>query len=421
MSLIELARSGKNNNLIKQIAKKENVSIDYIKTNIAKGLIVIPLNKNNLNKRIACGIGKGLSTKINVNIGGSPDVSDICMERKKLQSAINYKSDAVMDLSIGLKSTAIRDMVIEESTIPVGTVPIYEAISYVKGDCNKLTVDDMFDVIYKQAKQGVDFVTVHCGVTSNIVKNLKKKPRLAGIVSRGGAILAEWMLNNKKENPYYEYYDRLLDIAKEFDITLSLGDGLRPGCIHDATDNAQISELKVLGQLAKRAWKAGVQVMIEGPGHIPIHEIKKNMELQKKYCYGAPFYVLGPLVTDIAPGYDHITGAIGGAIAGQYGADFLCYLTPSEHLHLPDEKDVIDGIIASKIAAHAADIAKGIKGAKEWDYKMSSARKKLDWNLQETYAINPIEFNRRLKDKDMKKEHACTMCGDFCSMKRKID
>jgi phosphomethylpyrimidine synthase len=421
MSLIELAKSKKNNNLIKQIAKKENVSIEYIKKNVAKGLIAIPLNKNNYSKRIPFAIGKGLSTKINVNIGGSPDLSDICMEKRKLQAAIDFKSDAVMDLSIGLKSAPIRDMVIEESVIPVGTVPIYEAISYVKGDSDKLTVDDMFDVIYKQAKQGVDFVTVHCGVVSDIVKKLKTKPRLTGIVSRGGAILAEWIVKNKKENPYYEHYDRLLDIAKEFDITLSLGDGFRPGCIHDATDSAQISELKILGELAKRAWKAGVQVMIEGPGHVPLHEIRKNMDQQKKYCYGAPFYVLGPLVTDIAPGYDHITGAIGGAIAAQYGADFLCYLTPSEHLHLPDEKDVIDGIIASKIAAHAGDIAKGIKGAKDWDYKMSNARKKLDWNLQELYSINPIEFNRRLKDKNMKKEHACTMCGDFCSMKRKIN
>ncbi|MFC1546596.1 phosphomethylpyrimidine synthase ThiC [bacterium] len=421
MTLIETARKGRTNNLMKHISKKENVPVEYVRENIAKGLIVIPLNSNNYNSRDIIGIGKGLSTKINVNIGGSPDISDISLERKKLKAAIDYKAHAVMDLSVGGKSDKIRNMVLKNSTIPVGTVPIYEAVSRKKGKCENITIDDMFDVVNDQAKAGVDFVTIHCGVTRNIVKKLQKKSRVVGIVSRGGAIMAEWIIKSNRENPYYEYFDRLLDIARKFDITLSLGDGLRPGCIHDATDWAQIAELKVLGELTKRAWDRGVQVMVEGPGHIPLHEIRKNIKLQKKYCNGAPFYVLGPLVTDISPGYDHISGAIGGAIAAEAGADFLCYLTPAEHLCLPDEKDVIHGIIASKIAAHAADIAKGIPNALQRDLKMSCARKNLDWESQKYYALDPREVERRLKDKKTKKDHACTMCGDFCSMKRMND
>lgn len=420
MTLIELARKGKTNNIMREVAKKEHVSLEHVRANIAKGLIVVPLNKQNKSKRKVVGIGKGLATKINVNIGGSPECFDLAMERRKLKASIEYNADAVMDLSVGGKADKIRNMVLAESTIPVGTVPIYQSMSNVKGDTAKLTADDIFDVILEQAKNGVDFVTVHCGVTKQIVEKLKNKPRLAGIVSRGGAILGEWISIHKKENPLFKDYDRLLDIAKKYDVTLSLGDGLRPGCLDDATDWAQISELKTLGELTKRAWQKGVQVMVEGPGHIPLHEVRKNILMQKKYCHGAPFYVLGPLVTDIAAGYDHIAGAIGGAIAAEAGADFLCYLTPAEHLHLPDEKDVIDGIIASKIAAHAGDIAKGVPHAREIDTKMSKARKALNWKEQEKYALNPVEVRRRLKDKKMQNEHACTMCGEFCSMKRKI-
>lgn len=416
---MELARQGKSNKLMEQVAKDENIELEQIVKGIADGRIVIPLNNKNIGKRKVLGIGDGLATKVNVNIGASPKLSGLDLERKKLQLAIKHKADAIMDLSVGNKADEVRDMVLKESTIPVGTVPVYQALDKVKGrGVENMTVEHFFEAIEEQLEKGVDFITVHCGVTEEIVKNLLKKPRVAGIVSRGGAIMAEWILKNKKENPLFENYDRLLELAKKYDATLSLGDGLRPGCIADATDLAQIRELKLLGELTLRAWEKGVQVMIEGPGHVPINQIQENMKLQKEYCYGAPFYVLGPLVTDIAPGYDHITAAIGGALAAIYGANFLCYVTPAEHLHLPDEKDTVDGLIASRIAAHAADVAKGRKDAIDWDLKMSKARKSLNWTEQKKLAINPDEAERRLADKNMGKDGVCTMCGDFCSMKR---
>lgn len=419
MTIMELARAGKSNELMEQVAKDENMELPQIIEGIANGSIVIPLNNKNIGKRKVIGIGDGLSTKVNVNIGASPKLSGLDLERKKLQLSIKHKADAIMDLSVGSKADEVRAMVLRESTIPVGTVPVYQALDKVKGrGVENMTVEHFFEAIEEQLDKGVDFITVHCGVTEEIVKTLLEKPRIAGIVSRGGAIMAEWMLKNKQENPLLVHYDRLLDLAKKYDATLSLGDGLRPGCIADATDWAQIRELKLLGDLTLRAWDKGVQVMIEGPGHVPINQIQENMQLQKKHCHGAPFYVLGPLVTDVAPGYDHITSAIGGALAGIYGANFLCFVTPAEHLHLPDEKDTVDGLIAARIAAHSADVAKGRKDAINWDLQMSKARKSLNWTEQKALAINPDEVERRLSDKDMGKDGVCTMCGEFCSMKR---
>lgn len=418
MTLIERARKGNVPSEARHIARDEHVSAEYVRAGIAQGIIVAPLNNRNKGKRRIVGIGQGLCTKVNVNLGGSPYKMDCALEKKKLALAIKHKADAVMDLSVGKNAAPIRRMVCATSSIPVGTVPIYDVMSK-NTDVETITVDDMFDVIYAQALEGVDFMTLHCGVTKRIVEKLSesKYRRVTGIVSRGGAIMAEWILRTKKENPLFEHFDRLLDIAHTFDITLSLGDGLRPGCLDDATDWAQLRELKLLGELTKRAWAKGVQVMVEGPGHIPLHEVQKNIALQKKYCHGAPFYVLGPLVTDIAPGYDHITSAIGGALAAWAGANFLCYVTPAEHLHLPDENDVVDGLIAARIAGHAADIAHGIPRAKDWDSRMAHARKKLDWDTQCALSINPTVFKKRFHASG-KKQGECTMCGEFCSMKR---
>jgi len=416
MTLIGSIRQGKTPSIIEEVAKIEHVSVDYLKKHIAQGSIIIPLATKNYARRKALAIGKGVRTKVNVNIGSSPNVLNLEQERQKLQLSIEHQADTIMDLSIGKNAYSIRQMIFNESTICVGTVPIYDAIS--SNNVRDMHPDDIFDVIEAHAKAGVDFITVHCGVTKSIIKKLQKNPRVTGIVSRGGAIMAEWIIKNGKENPLFTEYDRLLDIAYRYDITLSLGDGLRPGCIDDATDWAQIKELKLLGELTKRAWEKGVQVMVEGPGHIPLNEIQKNIRLQKKYCNNAPFYVLGPLVTDIAPGYDHITAAIGGAVAALAGADFLCYVTPAEHLHLPDEQDLVDGLIASRIAAHAADIAKGIPSAKDWDSQMAKSRKKLDWDAQCKFSINPKVFKKRLLDIGQKKMGECTMCGEFCSMKR---
>jgi phosphomethylpyrimidine synthase len=422
MTLMQLAKNGKSNEVIKKVAKDENIDIKTLVKNIASGKVVIPVNKKNIKKRKIFGIGKGLKTKVNVNIGASPKLSGLALERKKLKLAIKHKADAIMDLSVGNKSKLVRDMVIKESTIPVGTVPIYQALDRVKGKgVENIRIDDFFEVVEEQLDQGVDFVTIHCGVTEQIVKKLIKKPRISGIVSRGGAIMAEWILKNKSENPFFVHYDRLLKLLKKYDACISLGDGLRPGCIADATDWSQIKELKILGDLTLKAWEQDVQVMIEGPGHIPINEIEKNMKLQKKYCHNAPFYVLGPLVTDVAPGYDHITAAIGGAFAGIHGANFLCFVTPAEHLHLPDENDLVEGLIASRIAAHSVDIAKNIKSAKNWAFDMSKARKKFDWDTQEKLSINPSEVKKRLLDKKVEKDGVCTMCGEFCSMKRMSD
>jgi phosphomethylpyrimidine synthase len=367
-------------------------------------------------------IGKGLKTKVNANVGTSKDHMNVEEELEKVRAAIAAGADTIMDLSTGPAISETRKAVMKVCTVPLGTVPIYQAAVEMpekkKRSMVEMTADDLFEVIERHGEEGVDFITVHCGVTGDSVGKIKREGRLLGVVSRGGAILVEWMEYNKKENPLYEHYDRLLEIAKAYDMTLSLGDGLRPGCLADATDRGQIQELILLGELTERAWAKGVQVMIEGPGHVPLDQIEANVLLQKRLCHGAPFYVLGPLVTDIAPGYDHITGAIGGAIAARAGADFLCYVTPSEHLRLPTVDDVREGVIASKIAGHAADIARGLKGAMDPDCRMAKARKALDWKAQIDLSIDP-ERARKLRESRMPKESdVCTMCGELCAVKK---
>jgi len=401
-------------------AKAEGVSPDYIREGVAQGTIVLCKNKkSNLTK--PCAIGKGLKTKVNVNIGTSKDRVNIEEELKKLEIAIKYGADAVMDLSTGGDLDEIRKIIRENCPVPLGTVPIYqaalEAVEIHKKSMVQMTVSEIFKVIEKQAEQGVDFMTVHCGITREGLERLKNKERVLGVVSRGGSFIIEWMVYNNKENPLYEYFDELLEIARAYDVTLSLGDGLRPGCLADATDAPQIHELIILGELTLRAWDKGVQVMIEGPGHVPINQIEANVLLQKRLCHGAPFYVLGPLPTDIAPGYDHLVSAIGGAIAGAAGADFLCYVTPAEHLRLPTLEDVKEGLIAGKIAAHIADLAKGVKGAWEWDLEMAKARAELDWERQIELSIDPEKARRYRMEGGISRSKACTMCGEYCAIK----
>jgi phosphomethylpyrimidine synthase len=418
MTQLELAKAGKISPQMETVARIEGVEPGVIRRGIADGVIVIPANPNH-HSLVPCGIGRGLRTKINANIGTSSDYGDIRSEMIKLLAVIKYQADAVMDLSTGGDIGAVRRSIIEASSIPVGTVPVYQAgIGAISkyGAIVEMTGDDLFSVIEEQAREGVDFITVHCGVTRSAIARLQQQGRVADIVSRGGAFLTGWILHNDKENPLYEFYDRLLEIAREYDVTLSLGDGMRPGCTADATDRAQVEELLTLGELAERANRAGVQVMVEGPGHVPLDQIETNIKLEKSICKGAPFYVLGPLVTDIGAGYDHITGAIGGAIAAAAGADFLCYVTPAEHLGLPDIEDVRNGIIASRIAAHAADIVKGVKGAAERDLKMSRARKRLDWEAQADLTLDP-EHAREVHRHVSSSGEACSMCGDFCAMK----
>lgn len=415
---MKLARAGKTTGEMKIVARDESVDAEYIRKSIARGHIIITSNSPGRKKTKLLGIGKGLRTKINANIGTSPDRTSIKQELRKLEIAQRSGADTVMDLSIGGNLKEIRRTILKESSVPIGTVPIYEAAvaaTKKKGSIVHLTADEIFDSIESQASDGVAFVTVHCGITRKGLSLVKKAKRLTGIVSRGGAFLACWMLHNKKENPLYEQFDRLLEIAKKYDLILSLGDGFRPGSIADASDNPQIHELITLGELAGRAWKQNVQVMIEGPGHIPINQVEANVKIEKEICKGAPFYVLGPLVTDIAPGYDHITSAIGGAIAGAAGADFLCYVTPSEHMALPSPEDVKQGVVASKIAAHAADIAKNVKNAKQWDFKFSLARKNLDWKKQTELSVDPDKIKRYRTGK--LKTKTCTMCGKYCAFK----
>lgn len=404
------------------VAKHESVSAGFVRNAVAKGTVVIL--KNNLRSNVSrfriTGIGKNLKIKVNANIGTSPMNCSMSYESKKLLTSIKYGTDTVMDLSTGGNISKIRKMVIKTSTVPVGTVPIYGLICELSRRKKRFvdtTVKEMFYEIEKQLSDGIDFITVHCGFTLKALKILKKKKRLVGIVSRGGSFLAEWMFHNKKENPFYENFAELLKITKKYDAVISLGDGLRPGCIADNTDAAQIEELKTLGELQKYALKRDVQTMIEGPGHIPLNQIEKNIKLEKKYCHNAPFYVLGPLTTDIAPGYDHITSAIGGALAGYYGADFLCYVTPAEHLSLPNLEDVKNGVIASRIAAHSAEIARGSKSSEKVDYELSRARKNFNWKKQKALSIDPYEFEKRLSAKS---NDVCSMCGEFCAMKRKI-
>jgi len=417
MTQLELARDGTISPQMSSVAQCEGVEAEFIRQGVAQGMIVIPTNTNHTNL-IPCGIGQGLKTKVNANIGTSSDFGNIDTELRKLRVAIDCGADTVMDLSTGGDISAIRQAIIASSSLPIGTVPIYQAgIEAINnhGAIVKMTIDDLFAVIEEHARDGVDFITVHCGVTRSAIAQLKQQGRVADVVSRGGAFLIGWMLLNERENPLYEYYDHLLEIARDFDVTLSLGDGMRPGSLADATDRAQVEELLTLGELVQRARQAGVQVMVEGPGHLPLNQIETNVHLQKAICKGAPFYVLGPLVTDVGAGYDHITGAIGGAIAAAAGTDFLCYVTPSEHLSLPDPEDVRQGVIASLIAAHAGDIVKGVKGASEWDMKMSVARKKLDWEEQARLSLDP-ERSRQVHSKHASAGEACSMCGEFCAM-----
>jgi phosphomethylpyrimidine synthase len=416
------AREKKITQEMKRIAKDEGIDVNALRENVAAGKAAILANNRHKNFTPK-GVGKGLSVKVNANIGTSPERVDIKDELKKLKMASDAGADAVMDLSTGGNLDEIRKIIMAETRIPIGTVPIYQAAVEtvkMKKPVTKLDPDHLFEVIEKQGIDGVDFITVHCGVTQNSLARLKKQGRITDIVSRGGAFLAEWMIVNKKENPLYEQFDRLIKIAKKYDMTLSLGDGLRPGCIADATDRGQIEELVILGELCAEAIEKGVQVMIEGPGHVPINQIETNMVLQKRLCNEAPFYVLGPIVTDIAPGYDHITSAIGGALAGYYGADFLCYVTPSEHLGLPSPQDVWDGVMVTKIAAHAADLARGNEKAFARDKAMATYRKALDWNGQIKCAIDPDKIKRYRKERNLK-DDVCSMCGEFCSMKRMKD
>jgi len=417
MTQLELARKGIVSPQMEHVAEKEGLETDVIMQGLADGEIIIPANANHTNL-IPCGIGKGLRTKVNANIGTSSDFCDLNTELRKLQTAIGFGADTVMDLSTGGDISAIRRAIISASTMPVGTVPIYQAgIEAIenRGAIVNMSVDDIFTVIREHAKDGVDFMTVHCGVTQASVARLKKQGRITDVVSRGGAFLIGWMLHNDAENPLYQFYDRLLDLALEYDFALSLGDGLRPGCLADATDRAQIEELIILGELVEHSREIGIQAMVEGPGHLPLDQIATNVQLEKSLCRGAPFYVLGPLVTDIGAGYDHITAAIGGAIAAAAGADFLCYVTPTEHLSLPNVEDVKEGVIASRIAAHAADIVKGIKGAKEWNEQMSRARRALDWETQAKLSLDP-ELSQQIHSKIPAEGATCSMCGKYCAM-----
>lgn len=419
MTLLEKAREGIISEEMKICAAEEGVDGEFVRQGMVDGNIVICRNVNHREiKPLA--IGLGLRTKVNANIGTSIDNNDLASELEKLKIATNAGADAVMDLSTGGDLSQIRKAVMEQATVAIGTVPLYQAavkILAAKKAISEMTSDDMFAVIEENGRDGVDFITVHCGVNRASVAAVEEQGRVLGIVSRGGSMTANWMRCNNRENPLYEEYDRLLEIAHRYDMVLSLGDGLRPGAIEDATDRGQLQELIILGQLAVRARKAGVQVMIEGPGHVPITEVEANIKLQKKLCNGAPFYVLGPLPTDIAPGYDHITSAIGGAIAGAAGADFLCYVTPAEHLRLPTLADVREGVIAARIAAHIADIAKGVKGARERDRKMAQCRKNFDWQGQVDLSIDPERTVALLEKSKSAQDEGCSMCGEFCAIK----
>ncbi|MBN1624954.1 MAG: phosphomethylpyrimidine synthase ThiC [Deltaproteobacteria bacterium] len=420
MTQLKKARAGIITPEMKIVAEKEHVDVENLMERISEGRVVIPANVRH-NGLVPCGIGEGLFIKVNANIGTSSDRVSLEEELAKLKTAVEAGADTVMDLSTGGDINLIRKRVIRESSVAIGTVPIYQAVIKAvndKGALVRLSVDEIFEVIERQAEDGVDFITVHCGLTRAALESLRKQGRITDIVSRGGAFLTAWMLHNDRENPLYENYDRLLEIAKKHDVTLSLGDGLRPGCIADATDRAQIHELMTLGELTKIAWDQDVQVMIEGPGHVPLNQIKANILLEKQLCHHAPFYVLGPLVTDIAAGYDHVACAIGGAVAGEAGADFLCYVTPSEHLSLPTIEHVREGVIVTKIAAHAADIARGNRYAMERDLMMSRARKVLNWEAQMKYAIDPVKARKIRGESPPLEEDVCTMCGKYCAIKQ---
>lgn len=417
MTQSEMAIKGTISPIMAMTAAAEGVPVEVIARGLADGTIVLPANSQRQVKK-PCAIGKGLRTKINANIGTSQDFNNLKTELEKLRICEKFQADTVMDLSTGGDISIIRRAILNQSSIPLGTVPIYQAaVESIEKHSSivAMGVEDLFKSIEGQVRDGVDFITVHCGITQAVVERLKKQGRVTNVVSRGGAFLIGWMLHHQRENPLYEYYDRLLEIAHRYDVTLSLGDGLRPGSLADATDRAQIEELITLGELVDRARKAGVQAMVEGPGHVPLNQIVANVQLQKSLCKGAPFYVLGPLVTDVAAGYDHITAAIGGALAAAAGADFLCYVTPSEHLGLPGLEDVREGVIASRIAAHAADLAKGVKGAWEWDKEMAEARRSLNWEKQASLCLDP-EKAREVHSKSSTKGETCSMCSEFCAM-----
>jgi phosphomethylpyrimidine synthase len=418
LTQLEQAKKGNITPEMEKVAESEGIEVGKLLRRVSKGQIVIP--KNNHGKSKPLGIGKGLKTKVNANVGSSSEMEDTEWEVKKAEIAVEYGADTLMDLSTGPQFKDIRTAIMEKINIPIGTVPIYEAAikaSKYKEAVINMDEDDMFQAIINQANEGVDFITVHCGITRETVEKLKNSSRIMGIVSRGGAFTAAWILKNQEENPLYKNYDYLLEIAHEHDVTISLGDGLRPGCTHDASDIPQISELVTLGSLVKRAREKGVQVMVEGPGHVPLNQIESNIQLQKTVCNGAPFYVLGPLVTDLAPGYDHITSAIGGAIAAAAGADYLCYVTPAEHLSIPDEEDVKEGVIASRIAAQAADLAKDVGNARENEIRMAQARKEFNWELQFKLALDGEKARKCRYKRASHKEDMCTMCGDFCAIK----
>lgn len=415
---IDFARAGQITPQMKEVAEREHRDPEYIRERVGDGRIAIPANIVHIKKGMrAFGVGEGLSTKVNVNLGISGDKADAVEEWKKVKIAEDYGADAIMDLSNSGKTRQFRQQLIDETPLMVGTVPMYDAIGYMEKPLVKLTKDDLLEVVRAHAEDGVDFMTIHCGINKSVTKTFKETGRLMNIVSRGGSLLFGWMEVTGNENPFYEYFDELLEICHEYDVTISLGDSCRPGCLYDSNDATETAEMIELGKLCKRAWAAGVQVMVEGPGHMALDEIAANMKLQKRLCHNAPFYVLGPLVTDIGVGYDHITAAIGGAISASSGADFLCYVTPAEHLCLPNAQDVLDGLMATKIAAHAADIAKKVPHARDMDDKMGQARRKLDWDSMWKCALDPVTGKKRYEESPAATEGTCTMCGKMCAVR----
>ena len=415
---IDFARAGQITPQMKEVAEREHRDPEYIRERVADGRIAIPANIVHIKKGMrAFGVGEGLSTKVNVNLGISGDKADAAEEWKKVKIAEDFGADAIMDLSNSGKTRQFRQQLIDETPLMVGTVPMYDAIGYMEKPLVKLTKDDLLKVVRAHAEDGVDFMTIHCGINKSVIKTFKETGRLMNIVSRGGSLLFGWMEVTGNENPFYEFYDEVLEICHEYDVTISLGDSCRPGCLYDSNDATETAEMIELGKLCKRAWAAGVQVMVEGPGHMALDEIAANMKLQKRLCHNAPFYVLGPLVTDIGVGYDHITAAIGGAISASSGADFLCYVTPAEHLCLPNAQDVLDGLMATKIAAHAADIAKKVPHARDMDDKMGQARRKLDWEEMWKCALDPVTGKKRYEESPAATEGTCTMCGKMCAVR----
>lgn len=413
---MDAARRGIETEAMKRVAEYENMPLSNLMGLVAKGQVAIPANKNH--RCLApYGVGSALKTKINVNLGTSRDCLNLDVEMEKVKRAVDMGAEAIMDLSSFGDTRKFRRKLTESCPAMLGTVPIYDAVVYYNKPLQEITSQEWIDVVRMHAEDGVDFLTLHCGINRSTADRFKNNGRLMNIVSRGGSLIFAWMEMTGNENPFFEFYDEILEICQEYDVTISLGDACRPGCIADAGDISQISELVVLGELTQRAWDKNVQIIVEGPGHMPLNQIQANMEIQQTICKGAPFYVLGPLVTDIAPGYDHITSAIGGAIAATYGASFLCYVTPAEHLRLPDVDDVKEGIIASKIAAHAADIAKGLPGAADWDYQMGVARRELDWEKMFGLAIDPEKAKRYRAESTPENQDTCTMCGKMCSVR----